>query len=281
MIEAGDRGELHRTIVVGLVWNRRGELLFCRMDPDRGVFPGQWGFPGGGIEPGERMEPALRRELREEIGVEVEEIRPAFFKDCSHRKTFADGTVRPVYMIFLLFHCTAVDEELNLNDEFVEYRWVAEGETNELDLNDETIDTLRRLGPWRGSAASEAASEDPVPGSRGSLPPAPEGSRSSAYLVAFEAVPWESPTAGMRFKASLHGDRRLRLVEYTPEMAEHWCDEGHDGCVLEGRLEVRFPGGSVEYGPGDGVAIPAGPEHRHLGRALTDRVRVLFFEEVP
>ena len=139
----------HRTIVVGLVWNQHGELLFCRMDPDRGVFPGQWGFPGGGIEPGERMEDALRRELKEELGIEVENIRPAFFKDCLHDKIFADGTTRPVYMIFLLFHCTAVSDRLDLNEEFVEYRWVRDGELGDMELNAETVDTLERLGPWR------------------------------------------------------------------------------------------------------------------------------------
>jgi nucleoside triphosphatase len=139
---------LHRTIVVGLVWNRQGDLLFCRMSPDRGVFPGQWGFPGGGIEPGETMESALRRELREELGIEVEDIRPAFFKDCLHRKIFADETVQPVYMIFLLFHCAALQDELRLNDEFVEYRWVGEEEVGQLDLNEETVDTLDRLGSW-------------------------------------------------------------------------------------------------------------------------------------
>ena len=91
---------------------------------------------------------ALRRELREELGVEVENIRPAFFKDCLHEKTFADGTRRPVYMIFLLFHCTAVVDELRLNDEFVEYRWLREREVGQLDLNEETLDTLARLGSW-------------------------------------------------------------------------------------------------------------------------------------
>ena len=139
---------LHRIVVVGLVWNRTGELLFCRMSPERGVFPGQWGFPGGGIEPSEQMEPALRRELREELGIEIENIRPAFFKDCLHQKTFADGTSREVYMIFLLFHCTAVQDELRLNDEFVEYRWVSKNQVESLDLNEETVDTLTRLG-WR------------------------------------------------------------------------------------------------------------------------------------
>ena len=145
MNEPQENRARHRTIVVGLVRNRRGDLLLCRMSPDRGVFPGQWGLPGGGIEPGETMEQALRREMREELGVEIDDIRPAFFKDGLHEKTFADGSIRSVYMIFLLFHCRAVDEALRLNEEFAEYRWVREDEAMRLDLNEQTRDTLARL----------------------------------------------------------------------------------------------------------------------------------------
>jgi nucleoside triphosphatase len=142
---------------VGLVWNARNELLFCRMDPDRGVFPGQWGLPGGGIEPGEQMLDALRRELREEIGIEVDQIRPAFFKDCLHSKKFPDGHSALIYMIFLLFHCRARSEELVLNDEFVEYRWVEETAVGALEMNSETKDTLKRLGSWKELALDEGA----------------------------------------------------------------------------------------------------------------------------
>jgi nucleoside triphosphatase len=137
-----------RIIVVGLVWNQNGELLFCKMPEDRGVFPGQWGFPGGGIEPNEMMEDGLRRELREELGIQVENIEPAFFKDGQYQKTFKDGSKELVYMIFLVFNCVPNTDRLVLNEEFDEYRWVREAEFRSLDLNTETIDTLRRIGKW-------------------------------------------------------------------------------------------------------------------------------------
>ena len=140
------RARQARVIVVGLVRNARDELLLCRMSDDRGVFPGQWGLTGGGIELGETMEDALRRELREEIGLEITDIRPAFFKDGEYEKTFPDGSRGRVYMIFLLFHCRAVGEDVELNPEFVEYAWVPDAELFDYDLNPETRATLERLG---------------------------------------------------------------------------------------------------------------------------------------
>jgi nucleoside triphosphatase len=116
------------------------------MKPDRGVFPGQWGFPGGGIKPGEQMTDALRRELREELGIEVDHIRPAFFKDGVFEKLSSDGTTQAMYLIFLVFHCQAMSELIHLNEEFSAYRWVSEAELPTLDLNEVTVDTLSRIG---------------------------------------------------------------------------------------------------------------------------------------
>ncbi|MHB8969985.1 MAG: NUDIX domain-containing protein [Pirellulaceae bacterium] len=42
------------------------------------VAPGTYCFPGGGLEPGESAEDALRRELREELDVDVVPQRPVW-----------------------------------------------------------------------------------------------------------------------------------------------------------------------------------------------------------
>jgi 8-oxo-dGTP diphosphatase len=56
---------------------RTGRILFERRASDAPVTPGVWDIPGGHIEPREDAALALARELREELGVEVESARLA------------------------------------------------------------------------------------------------------------------------------------------------------------------------------------------------------------
>ena len=56
----------HLVSCAGLVTNAEGKILLVK-SPMRG-----WEYPGGLIEPGETFQQALRREIREESGVEVE-----------------------------------------------------------------------------------------------------------------------------------------------------------------------------------------------------------------
>jgi quercetin dioxygenase-like cupin family protein len=100
------------------------------------------------------------------------------------------------------------------------------------------------------------------------------------YRIDFESMAWESPTDGVRFKAYEQGYRKLRLVEFSKEFVESdWCIKGHIGYILEGQMEIDFDGAKEVFGPGDGVFIPAGQEHKHKGRVLTDKVKAILAEE--
>ncbi len=68
---SSDRGPLpHHRVALGLVWEE-GRLLVQRRPPD-GMLGGLWEFPGGKVEEDEGPRAALRRELREELEIEVE-----------------------------------------------------------------------------------------------------------------------------------------------------------------------------------------------------------------
>jgi 8-oxo-dGTP diphosphatase len=60
-----------------------GRVLIAQRPPDKAM-AGLWEFPGGKIESGERPEEALIRELREELGVTVQEACLAPFTFASH-----------------------------------------------------------------------------------------------------------------------------------------------------------------------------------------------------
>ncbi|HEX2349678.1 MAG TPA: NUDIX domain-containing protein [Ktedonobacterales bacterium] len=62
---------IERRVAGVLLMDARGWLLMHLRSQDALVSPGQWSFPGGGIEPGESPEQAAHRELLEEAGLRV------------------------------------------------------------------------------------------------------------------------------------------------------------------------------------------------------------------
>ncbi len=67
------RNHLH--VAVGVISNDKGQILISRRheDQDQG---GLWEFPGGKVSRDENIEQALNRELKEELGIQVESTRP-------------------------------------------------------------------------------------------------------------------------------------------------------------------------------------------------------------
>jgi len=105
----------HLVSCAGLVTNEEGKILLVK-SPLRG-----WEYPGGLIEPGETFQQALKREIREESGVEVEVT--GFVGICKN-------IVRDIVNID--FACRYVSGDLTTSDESTEVKWVTAEEAFQL-----------------------------------------------------------------------------------------------------------------------------------------------------
>lgn len=75
----------HLEVAAGLI--RRGNRLLLAQRPPGGMLAGLWEFPGGKREAGESLSACLRREVREELDIDIEVERPLAVvdHDYSHR----------------------------------------------------------------------------------------------------------------------------------------------------------------------------------------------------
>jgi quercetin dioxygenase-like cupin family protein len=100
------------------------------------------------------------------------------------------------------------------------------------------------------------------------------------HRIEFDGLEWQSPIAGVRERSVVQNGLRLRIVEYDRSMPLHWCEKRHYGMMLSGEMEIEYPEERLIYRSGDGIVIPAGSEHRHRARVLTEKATVFFVEGV-
>ena len=80
-----------------------GRVLIARRPADKDM-AGLWEFPGGKVDPGERPEQTLIRELKEELGIQVQEA-------CLAPLTFASHQYEAFQLLMPLWICRKWDGE--------------------------------------------------------------------------------------------------------------------------------------------------------------------------
>jgi len=66
----------HVDVTAAVIRRLRGGRMLIAQRPTGGMLGGLWEFPGGKVERGESLAEGLRREIREELGIEIEVGRP-------------------------------------------------------------------------------------------------------------------------------------------------------------------------------------------------------------
>ena len=113
--------------VGALIANSNGEILLVKSY--------KWGnkytVPGGHIELGERSEEAVKREIKEEVGIDVEPVKILLVQEAIFPKDY----IKHEHYIFMDYLCRTSSSAVRLdNKEIQEYLWTNPDRALQLDL---------------------------------------------------------------------------------------------------------------------------------------------------
>lgn len=113
--------------VGALIVNDKGEILLVKSH--------KWGnkytVPGGHIELGERSEAAVKREVREEVGLDVEPVRLLLVQEA----IFPADYVKHEHYIFIDYLCRSNSSNVRLDrEEIQDYVWSSPDRLLQLEL---------------------------------------------------------------------------------------------------------------------------------------------------
>lgn len=129
-------------LVVAIIVKNKGKYLLGRKPKDVGPYPNTWHLLGGGVNlEDETLEEAIRREAKEEAGIELGELQRVWFDDDYEPNKHGEKT----HYVFVVFLGEYKSGELKANDDINELRWFSKEELKEIPLPRTSIKLFKHL----------------------------------------------------------------------------------------------------------------------------------------
>lgn len=129
--------KLQKIVVVGFIIHD-GKLLIVKRSSKAKFLPNYYELPGGHVEFGEEPKEALKREIKEELGVDVTIFEPfhyfSYFSD--------EGNVHNIEIAFFAKVNESV-KNIKLN-EHEDIRWVTKNELDSYKISDKEKETMKK-----------------------------------------------------------------------------------------------------------------------------------------
>ena len=123
--------------VSAVIFNPENEILLCRSHK----WDNKYIIPGGHVEYGEKLEEALKREILEETGLSIFNIKLLGIKECFYSNEF----YKDRHFIFIDYRCDSKSSDVILNDEAEEYVWTKLSDLSKYELGGFTGSLLKKL----------------------------------------------------------------------------------------------------------------------------------------
>jgi len=133
-------------VAVGaVIQDNEGRILLVKHKPERGGFwQGKWICPGGELELGETIGDGIKREVKEETGLEIELVKPlpAFERIVKSDKGFS------LHVVYIDCIAKLIGGELRVDSDVGEALWVKKGELGRIwdEVHEDTKKLLNLAG---------------------------------------------------------------------------------------------------------------------------------------
>lgn len=130
-----DEEKIERINVAAVIVNEDGKILYCQRSDQKKFLPGDWHLPGGKVEDGETYEIALKREIKEELNLDISNM-----EETAYRHIYPSNSGKNHCTLFFLAKATG---NVKLDFENKDWKFLSEDELKDylpqhvIDLNQE------------------------------------------------------------------------------------------------------------------------------------------------